>query len=291
MSKSHREVVNAFAKGKEYTGHNVFARNGILYSYGEHFPLAVKRDGWYLLNGDKYSPTTSQHQSLTFSAFRESPRVSFTAIRAAGIDYRTCELVDFTKDDYRQVLPSQPDFDNFRSLVPVGATYYEWKHRDGEIYNKGYHRIGAIVLKQDEKYFICGMDEGSYFVSQLPHPVTTVAEAYESLMPQQVKNAIGNGQNVIRQGEWFFIPTTRQPPWEKDYKKSAELPHVDGSNAHIVTRLWMSPIGDILCKGTVRHKSLFGGRADHKMVKLGNIVHMAVKNTSLGDWSARGRVD
>jgi hypothetical protein len=37
----------------------------VVYSYGEHFPIAVHHPstGW-VINGDKYSPTTSKHQSI-----------------------------------------------------------------------------------------------------------------------------------------------------------------------------------------------------------------------------------
>ncbi|WNO06030.1 hypothetical protein [Rhodoferax mekongensis] len=35
----------------------------IVYSYGTHFPVAVFKDGGWLVNKDKYSRTTSKHQS------------------------------------------------------------------------------------------------------------------------------------------------------------------------------------------------------------------------------------
>lgn len=38
-----------------------------VYSYGEHFPMAVY-DGKWFVNKDKYSPTTSRHQSLVSQA-------------------------------------------------------------------------------------------------------------------------------------------------------------------------------------------------------------------------------
>lgn len=45
---------------------NMFARGDVLYSYGEHFPLAIRLSGGarplFLLNADSYSLTTTRHQ-------------------------------------------------------------------------------------------------------------------------------------------------------------------------------------------------------------------------------------
>lgn len=58
-----------FAVGKERDHYkargNVFFEGDVLYSYGTHFPLAVKCRNGYILNGDNYSSSTGQHQSLT----------------------------------------------------------------------------------------------------------------------------------------------------------------------------------------------------------------------------------
>jgi hypothetical protein len=35
----------------------------VVYSYGKHFPVALFKDGQWWLNTDRYSPTTSRHQS------------------------------------------------------------------------------------------------------------------------------------------------------------------------------------------------------------------------------------
>lgn len=67
---------------------SVFSADGVLYSYGRHFPLAValpegRSGARFLLNGDRYSVTTNGHQGATFGVFREEPRVSFRAVGAA----------------------------------------------------------------------------------------------------------------------------------------------------------------------------------------------------------------
>ena len=58
-----------FAEGKERdhykTGSNIYFEGNILYSYGTHFPLAVKCKNGYILNGDTYSRETGKHQRTT----------------------------------------------------------------------------------------------------------------------------------------------------------------------------------------------------------------------------------
>lgn len=66
--------------------HSVFDCNGTLkakivgefyavFSYGEHFPVAIRRrsvaEPW-LVNKDKYSPTTSRHQSKVLGGIVKS---------------------------------------------------------------------------------------------------------------------------------------------------------------------------------------------------------------------------
>lgn len=71
MKGTNREVVKAYFRGigpnTNSTG-SLYWANGVLYSYGEHFPLVIKRviNGNMVLyvNSDKYSVTTSCHQGL-----------------------------------------------------------------------------------------------------------------------------------------------------------------------------------------------------------------------------------
>lgn len=47
---------------------------------------------------------------------------------------------------------------------------------------------------------LAGQDEGSYFGVELPKKCNTVSEAFECLIPSEVK-----GKKYLRQGEWFMI--------------------------------------------------------------------------------------
>ena len=91
------------------------------------------------------------------------------------------------------------------------------------------HFIGAMLLKVSKKYFLFDVDrrELKYyrfnaFLSELKSPCKTIAEAYNQLIPQKVKNAIKKGLLVPRQGEWFFIPAKMPKPVKAD-EKSKEI--------------------------------------------------------------------
>lgn len=69
------ELVNKFVNdsfGFEGMGsHLIFEKVGtgcFAYSYGRHFPLALRLGNTYIVNTDKYSKTTSRHQSLVANA-------------------------------------------------------------------------------------------------------------------------------------------------------------------------------------------------------------------------------
>lgn len=76
-----------------------------LYSYGHHFTLAEyigeRGQGFFLLNGDRYSVTTSGHQSLTRSAipsWAQSLIVPASALAAAGVIVDTIRPLEILED-------------------------------------------------------------------------------------------------------------------------------------------------------------------------------------------------
>lgn len=103
---------------------NVFYNGDTIYSYGEHFPMAivmreqprpeaermwearhsptVGRPRWVLLNGDRYSVTTSGHQGLVRGVVAASGLpsiiVPFTALNAAGIWQHTIQILEVRDD-------------------------------------------------------------------------------------------------------------------------------------------------------------------------------------------------
>jgi hypothetical protein len=138
-------------------------------------------------------------------------------------------LVDYQKDLYKQVDDTDPLYADVLKNMPIGATPWsseqkwetEKKHLCRDEWHpmcslcthakigyekvrtpakRGYHRAGTAVLRYKGYDYLCGFDEGSYFVSKLPMQVNSVEGAYLVLTPKAVM-----GQEFLRQGEWFFV--------------------------------------------------------------------------------------
>ena len=99
------------------------------------------------------------------------------------------------------------------------------------------HFIGAMLLEVSKKYYLFDVDRRELtfwrfnaFLSEIPKPVKTIAQAYDSLIPDKVRKAQKEGKKVLRQGEWFFIPTGLPksiPASKRDHKKGANVPNDD----------------------------------------------------------------
>lgn len=67
---NNRELCAAFASGATAgKGSNRYIDGAVLYSYGRHWPLAIRRpDGAVFVNADRRSVTTSKHRGYAVSA-------------------------------------------------------------------------------------------------------------------------------------------------------------------------------------------------------------------------------
>lgn len=69
MTLAHSDLLPLIRERNPFKAGNVYAetKNGVyvVYSYGEHFPLAVHRDDRWFVNHDRYSVSTSCQQSKT----------------------------------------------------------------------------------------------------------------------------------------------------------------------------------------------------------------------------------
>lgn len=57
-------------KGSNTKGININENLYVVYSYGEHFPIFVNVNGEWFLNKDRYSVSTSKHQSQLHPLFK-----------------------------------------------------------------------------------------------------------------------------------------------------------------------------------------------------------------------------
>lgn len=69
---NNKQIAKNFAAGAtKGKGSNLFIEGDTIYSYGLHFPVARRNaDGTFWFNPDKYSQSTSRHQSYVAQACR-----------------------------------------------------------------------------------------------------------------------------------------------------------------------------------------------------------------------------
>lgn len=146
------------------------------------------------------------------------------------------------------------------------------------------------VFTLGEDYYLSGYDQQErpplYFLCRLPGPVSSVAEARESLKPDSVKEALASGVRVERQGDLFFIETHMT---YEDVKGHAPLWNgLTGfakplyGTAHTASRVARLPSGVMMASGTVRHKPEIIGEArkpDHSDLHLGCGWYLVARNT------------
>ena len=265
------QVVNVWAAGTQDIGFNrshgnLFFKGDAIYSYGTHFPFALRLPWGFLINGDTHSNTTAKHQAGVRHVIRTTGRpsviVPFSSLRSAGISYADVLLVDREPDRILPITRSRGD----RTWVP------------------GLHLMGRSVIMANGTYYLSGLDETmrdpwhGHFLAQLPCPAATVSDALEALKPAIVRNA--EATPVKRQGEWFFIPVDKplgiiQHKWLLVNRDPARR------KAHRAT-YYISPN---YVSGTIRHLE-----GDHKMLTLGKQWYMAYENTEIRSFRG-GRVD
>ena len=187
---SNEDAVIAFARQERGNSKHIFHDdNRKLYSYGHHFVLAVKLDtGEYLINGDTYSSSTSHHTSLCIRHLEPNVIIPFSALDQVTRDYHLIKLVDRSSDIYIPRTRKDP--------------------KTGELVEYKEHRLGAAVIKFENRYYLSSIDDGArgrggYFLVELPERATTVDEAFDMLFPK----GLHKSDLFLRQGEFFFHPS------------------------------------------------------------------------------------
>jgi hypothetical protein len=305
---SQSTLIDRFAKGAESgSASHMFIEGDIIYSYGRHFPLAIRPD-WgagieYLINGDRYSSSTSSHQRQCISHLTPNVQVPFSALQAAELtnsNLPKCDLrvLAYRSDEYHRTCKQCGREVDYRdgTTDPKRWAYYHQNDAtplcaEAEEETVSHHVLGAVVLKLDGSFFLSSIDDqegwrsSAYFLCQLPNPTTSVEDAFDSLVPEEVKKAKTSGAEVRRQGDIFVIATPLSTRQIKAVSKRY-VPLFD--TTHVPTEVRTD--GAVYVRGTLRHEPN-GRRPQHRMMRLGNSWWIAVKNTALASWNAVGTVD
>jgi hypothetical protein len=97
-----------------------------------------------------------------------------------------------------------------------------------------------LLFASDGQRFLCGHDERHWFVGGIRHRVSTVTEARRSLLPDGLRSLVGardlrrrRNKVFVRQGEWFFVPTTVRADAVRVVHRDEPLFRRVGSKPHI----------------------------------------------------------
>jgi hypothetical protein len=160
------------------------------------------------------------------------------------------------------------------------------------------HFTGASLFKVDGRTFLFDLDQREIkhkifnaFLVELTNEVSTVADAYQSLKPQAVVDAEKAGLEVLRQGEWFFIPVAREftpvkardNRWDKKQFEPLELRA--GNNRPNHAQKYAREDKQNYVTGLVEHQ----GREHAGLMLKG--WYMPVPNTSVQSFTLTGDVD
>jgi hypothetical protein len=286
----------------------------------------------------------------------EGPTVSETALRAAGVVFTDLVLrpkkglvlpdkgsdddplpvvVSWRADSRTHVKRKDGVYllewgENESFTPPAQGMFVETRRPTKDNWQHGYwHILGTAIIEYEGRCFLCGLDEGTYFVCELPAKPRNCDHAYEMLKPKPVRDAEADGLEVLRQGEWFFVPTNMNDAalaetlgWSRT--KLGKMAKVDAlpkranaagdqgstlssssSNLHVCRQLVLQSGKRIYVTGKVFHREPLSTWAmrdnpkkkwgdltrQHQTLNLGKDWYIAYPNTEVQSWSMSGQFD
>jgi hypothetical protein len=177
--------------------------------------------------------------------------------------------------------------------------------------SRQFDQAGQVQSKQK---FLCGQDEGHWFVAAIPEdePVSTVAGAQIALKPAEVRlreEAVGlrrkygfrrRNEAFVRQGQWFFVPAENieadplrvlryeplsrgngsKPHWaELCYRSGGETVYVSGKYPRGLTTIEYNALPE-----SERRPGFQMMKRDALVYVQGEITHSDHKTISLEGW-------
>jgi len=274
------DLIESFAQGyRSGEASNMFIDGDAIYSYGYRFILAIRRCD-FLINGDTYSPTTTQHTMKCICGLRPNVQIPFSALEQVFRDNTLYLRDDFINNAHRIVVVDTQG-DKYREVRYLNP-------KTGERETRQEHLLGATLFEFDGKYFLSSTDSGAiwgrgYFLVELPGKPCTVDNAFESLLPNYVRKY--PDAPYIRQGEFFFVPDLKKKVAEGEYSKQVDLSEAfgNGGNPHYARDFYRQK-RTIWVRGTVRHP-------EHRMCKLGEVWHKVYINRAVKSYNSAGGVD
>ena len=195
---------------------------------------------WLLVNADAaegdaaYDEITDRHPFCNLvSDFHSDPCISFTCLaRFYDIDLISkpkdlekllvkfsegqITVTEYTEHSWLQLSKRQHEAYISKGQIPPqpapGYTLVKIRQKynsAGEnTYSAQWHRPPVVLINDsaDPKHsLLFGQDDDAYFGVELPKKARSIDQAFDALIPAEVKQAYKNKQDVDRQGEWFAV--------------------------------------------------------------------------------------
>lgn len=169
-----------------------------------------------------------------------------------------------------------PDVVDGTIVIAVGRGYESKKHLHGQnVYVIEVDSNARVALIEMRKYgdtygagmwhYIIGIDD-TPFVAQVSKNITDLSKALDSLKPAEVRHAETAKLNVLRQGDWYFVPISSEPRGKIERNVA-----LAGSN-HTATEAVVKK-SVLYVRGDIRHPQ-------HATVKL-TCWHKAIRNNAI----------
>lgn len=160
--------LNVYVNSRYGTGRDYGAGSDTIYSYGSHFPMAVimpdrvtgETRGWWLLNGDRYSPSTTRHQEALRSAIKGTGLpiliIPFSALNPSGIDRSSITPIEILPDrwTWEQREREEPSEWQIMDEGYNGGTR-NWQQRISDrkwLCEVSVHHLGESLFRADFRY-------------------------------------------------------------------------------------------------------------------------------------------
>lgn len=182
-----------------------------------------------IINGDE------ENNQLVDTVLINCPTISFNCLGRfynssdrhvfARIVNGDCKILEFTPQEQRPLTTKeQKEWDRYvefqgavrQGKKPKKVVTAPQPPEPGFVKVNGmWHRSSTVLFYDRVENFtiLMGVDEDQYFGSQLATNSKSIANAYASLIPKELKNE----GDLVRQGEWFFVLVNEDevPPVEK----------------------------------------------------------------------------
>ena len=306
---SHWAIAHKFARGAtKGRGSRVFIEDDKIYSYGHHFVLGTRKEegDWgcgvkFIVNGDRYSSSTSGHTNLVIHACKPNVQIPYSALDAAGLAESNfnrhiapdsdLRVVAYQDDQWYPVCRTcGRDVDPIRTVHRIDTSNL-CPSPDAEEPVRYEHVLGGVVVALSDKYYLSAIDRNepwrlrAYFLCQLPYGVSSIGDAYDALKPQRVKDAEAEGIEVRRQGDVFLIRVTEKD-WNLELGRDMlAKDHRLWDRTHVASKALIAD-DRVFVSGKLTHE-----RRQHRAVFFKGVWYEAVMNTALASWNAVGYVD